>query len=262
METNSPTKSRKIDQVNVQVFPDKNMLGRAAANEIAEALKKAISTHGSANAIVATGASQYEMLEALRSSSGIDWSKVTAFHLDEYVGISEDHPASFRKYLRQRLFNYVNCKEVHFLNGNADDPEKECKRYESLLANSRIDVACVGIGENAHLAFNDPPADFQTKRLVHVVTLDQRCRQQQVGEGHFASVDEVPRQALSLTIPAILKAGYIACCVPDQRKAEAVANCLEKPVSPRYPASALRLHTNTTIYLDNESSSLLGCMKP
>jgi glucosamine-6-phosphate deaminase len=177
--------------------------------------------------------------------------------LDEYLGLGKDHPAGFRRYLKERLFDHLPLAEVHLLDGNATDPIKECARYAALLAGRVIDVACIGIGENGHLAFNDPPADFETAALVHVVNLDEACRRQQVGEGHFAGVDDVPPQALSLSIPAILKATAISCVVPGQRKAEAVCCTVEGPITPDCPASALRKHNNCRLYLDIASASLL-----
>lgn len=257
MPNSAPTKTLKIDGVNVRIFADKNALGTAAAQDVAKHLRQAVSERGQANIIVATGASQYEFLDALRNTKGVDWPKVTAFHLDEYLGMSADHPASFRRYLQERLFNYVAFGAVHLLQGDAADPEAECRRYASLLAEKIIDVACIGIGENGHLAFNDPPADFQTQQLVHVVSLDERCRRQQIGERHFATIDDVPAKALSLSVPAILRAHFIGCCVPDRRKAEAVHGSLEGPISPDCPGSVLRRHQNCTIYLDTDSASLL-----
>ena len=183
---------------------------------MAEGVQRAIETHGWARVIFATGASQYEFLAALvRRKDEVDWSRVTAFHLDEYLGLPANHPASFRRYLHERLFDLLPFGDVYTLNGNASDPALEAERYARLLEENPIDLACIGIGENGHLAFNDPPADFETSRLVHVVTLDDACRRQQVGEGHFSTVSDVPAQALSLSVPAILSARMISCVAPE-----------------------------------------------
>ena len=247
-----------VHGIDVRVYPDKDALGAAAAEFVSGRVREAISARGQARVIFATGASQYEFLAALLREEGIDWPRVTAFHLDEYLGLPEGHPASFRRYLRERLFDRLPFGAVHLLDGNTADPEQECRRYAALLTAGEIDVACIGIGENAHLAFNDPPADFDTPHPVHVVTLDEACRRQQVGEGHFAGVEEVPGQALSLSIPAILAARAISCVVPDRRKAEAVRCALEGPLSPDCPASALRRHRDCHLWLDVHSAALLS----
>ena len=244
-------------KVDVQVFDDKGALGTAAASFVAERLRRAVVKRGAASVILATGASQYEFLVALRQME-VDWARVTAFHLDEYLGMSADHPASFRRYLREQLFDHLPFAAVHLLEGDAAEPAQECLRYASLLKQGTIDVACIGIGENGHLAFNDPPAEFDTLNLVHVVDLDEVCRRQQVGEGHFSAIEEVPRQALSLSIPAILAALTISCVVPDQRKAEAVRCTLEGAISADCPASALRRHGDCHLFLDSDSASLLS----
>ena len=210
-----------------------------------------------ARVVFATGASQYNFLDILCAAPAIDWSLVTAFHLDEYVGIAADHPASFRRYLHERLFSRLPFGAIHLLQGDAPDPVAECRRYANLLAESPVDVACVGIGENGHLAFNDPPADFHTSAGVHIVELDEACRRQQVSEGHFPSLADVPPQALSMTVPAILAARTISCVVPDARKAEAVRCTLKGPIDPACPASALRTHPGCLVYLDSASAGLL-----
>ena len=243
--------------LDVRVFADKEALGTSAAGMIAGQLRKAIEARGEANVVFATGASQYEFLTALIQTEGVDWSKVTAFHLDEYLGLPTSHPASFRRYLQERLFSHLPFLQTHLLAGDAADPDEECDRYASLLAGRTLDVACIGIGENGHLAFNDPPADFDLPDLVHVVALDEACRQQQVGEGHFPTLEDVPKQALSLSIPAILSAQVISCVIPDKRKATAVHCTLEGPLSPNCPASVLRQHDHCRLYLDLDSASLL-----
>lgn len=241
--------------MKIEIYDTKEALGRAAARQGSRLINEAISKKGAANIIVATGASQFEMLEELRSCE-VDWSRVTAFHLDEYIGIPETHPASFRKYLKERFVDHVAIGQFHYVNGETD-PREECNRLNALIGRHPIDVAFVGIGENAHLAFNDPPADFQTGEPYIVVSLDEACRKQQFGEGWFPSVEEVPEQAISMSIQQILKSGSIICSVPDRRKAEAVKAAVEGAVSPEIPASILSGHRDTWLYLDRESSSLL-----
>jgi glucosamine-6-phosphate deaminase len=243
--------------MKVKLFDTKSELGEAAAHEAAHIIREAIAARGLARVVAATGASQFEFLDALVQEEGIDWDKVTFFHLDEYVGLPESHPASFRKYLKERLASRVRPGSFHFIDGEAPDPRAECRRLGELISQSGIDVAFVGIGENGHLAFNDPPADFETEEPYLVVDLDNDCRRQQVGEGWFGSLDEVPRQAISMSIKQILKARRIICVVPDARKALAVRDCLELEVSPLHPASALQLHEGASLYLDRESASLL-----
>ena len=244
--------------INVHIFKDKVQLGTVASACVAETLRKALFQRGEANLILATGASQYEFLDALRQEKGVDWAQINAFHLDEYVGLSSQHPASFRRYLKERVFAYLPFKSIHLLQGDSTDPDAEARRYSDLLAACAIYVACIGIGENGHLAFNDPPADFDTDALVHIRSLDLACRQQQVGEGHFPGVDDVPQKAITLSIPAILRAGMISCVTPDFRKAQAVQCALEGPLSPECPASALRNHPNCQLFLDVHSASLLS----
>ncbi len=261
-QTNHPPQHQvEVATVQVQIFADKDRLGQAAAALVADRVRQALAAHGEANVIFATGASQYEFLAALVQIEDVAWDQVTAFHLDEYLGLPDTHPASFRRYLHERLFDLLPFGAVHLLDGTAPDPQAECARYAGLLAKREIDLACIGIGENGHLAFNDPPADFTTPNLVHIVTLDKACRQQQVGEGHFPSLEAVPEQALSLSIPAIMRAATISCVVPDQRKAEAVRCTLEGPISPQCPASVLRRHEDCALFLDVDSASLLSSPK-
>ena len=227
-------------------------LGKKAAQKGAELIRKAISDKGKANIIVATGASQFEMLSELVKEN-IEWSLVTGFHLDEYIGIDENHPASFRKYLKERFVSLVSLKEFNYVNGNG--AEKECKRLGEIIVKHPIDVAFVGIGENGHLAFNDPPADFKTEEPYIVVNLDDDCRRQQLGEGWFPTFDDVPKQAISMSIKQIMKSENIICSVPDERKSVAVKNTLKGEVSPLIPASILQKHTSTWLFLDKESAS-------
>jgi glucosamine-6-phosphate deaminase len=243
--------------MDIRVFDTKQELGRAAAERAKAALGEAIGRSGEARAIAATGASQFEFLDALTSLPGIDWGRVEMFHLDEYVGLPDTHPASFRRYLRERIVERVKPRVFHFLAGDAPDPVAECRRVGALLARSPIDVAFVGIGENGHLAFNDPPADFETEEPYLVVELDEACRRQQLGEGWFASLAEVPRRAISMSIRQILRSREILCAVPDARKAKAVSECLEGDVSPLHPSSILQTHPATTVYLDRDSAALL-----
>jgi glucosamine-6-phosphate deaminase len=243
--------------VEIRVFDTKQELGRAAAERAKAAIGEAITRAGEARVVAATGASQFEFLDALTAARGVDWGRVEMFHLDEYVGLPDTHPASFRRYLRQRIVERVQPRVFHFLAGDAEDPDAECRRVGTLLARAPIDVAFVGIGENGHLAFNDPPADFETEEPYLVVELDEACRRQQLGEGWFASLDDVPRRAISMSIRQILKAREILCIVPDARKARAVRDCLEGEVSPLHPSSILQKHPRTTVYLDRDSAALL-----
>jgi len=242
--------------MEVKVFDNKLALGEAAADDATRIIQQAVADRDAAYVIAATGASQFEFLDALVRKE-IDWSKVVFFHLDEYVDLPEAHAASFRRYLKERIINRVQPRAFHLINGEAGDVQEECRRVGELILRQEIDVAFVGIGENGHLAFNDPPADFETDDPYIVVDLDEACRQQQVGEGWFRSVDEVPRQAISMSIKQILNSRNILCIVPDKRKAEAVRASVESEVSPLKPASILQQHPSVTLYLDRESSSLL-----
>ncbi|RJP23196.1 MAG: glucosamine-6-phosphate deaminase [Candidatus Omnitrophota bacterium] len=241
----------------VKVFADKENLGSAAADFVADVINKVIALKGNARVIFATGASQFEFLAAL-CEKHISWSAVHAFHLDEYVALTDKHPASFRRYLCERLFDRVKPAQVHLLDGCAQDIEKECERYSQLLLEDEIDLACIGIGENGHIAFNDPPmADFHDPKWVKIVELDEACRKQQLGEGWFPSLDDVPQKALTLTAPAILRAKVISCVAPDKRKAQAVKDALQGPVATACPASILRTHPQTVLWLDGPAASLL-----
>lgn len=233
-------------------------LGKNAGKSGAERIRKAIHSQGFATIILATGTSQFETLKQLLAEHTIDWSKVTVFHLDEYIGLRVSHPASFRNYLLERFFKHVpQLKAYHLIDGE-NDPEEECERLSSLIQAQAIDVAFVGIGENGHLAFNDPPADFETEKPYLVVDLDQACRMQQLGEGWFPDLESVPSQAISMSIRQIMKSKAVICSVPDQRKAQAVKDCVEGPVSPLHPASILQDHPACEIFLDQSSSSLLS----
>lgn len=242
--------------MHVAIYPDRLTLSRAAAAHAADSLRTCIREHGHVRLIAATGASQIEFLAALTSEPAIDWARVEMFHLDEYVGLPVTHRASFRRYLLDRLIKKVGIRHYRLLDGERD-PEAVAHEAGALLAERQVDVAFVGIGENGHLAFNDPPADFTTEDPYLVVTLDEACRRQQVGEGWFRSIDEVPRQAISMSVRQILKTSEIIAVVPDARKAAAVKACVEGPVSPMAPASILQTHAGTTLYLDRDSASLL-----
>ena len=241
----------------LKVFPDKKSLGDAAAAQAATAIRGAVRDRGTARVVAATAASQAEFLDALVKASDIDWSRVELFHLDEYIGLSGTHPASFRKMLLELLIHKTGIKNYHLLDGDAD-PAEVCERVGRAIASAPIDVEFLGIGENGHIAFNDPPADFETEQPYLVVTLDEACRRQQVGEAWFADISQVPKQALSMSVKQILKAKEILAVVPDTRKAQAVKACFEGEISPMAPASILRRHSNATIYLDEKSAALLG----
>jgi glucosamine-6-phosphate deaminase len=244
--------------VETRTLETKEALGAAAAAHAARVMRETLAREKRARVIAATGASQFEFLEALTAADGIDWGRVEVFHLDEYVGLPPTHPASFRRYLQDRLVARVGPGAFHALDGEAGDPVAECRRVGALIAEAPVDVAFVGIGENGHLAFNDPPADFETEEPYLVVTLDEACRRQQLGEGWFGSLDEVPPRAISMSVRQILKAREIVVSVPDARKARAVHECLEGEVTPLHPASILQRHPRTTVYLDRDSASLLA----
>ncbi len=242
----------------IRVFPDKLSLGQAAAEQAATAIRKAVSSRGDARIVAATAASQLEFLNALTRTPDIDWEKVEAFHLDEYIGLPLTHPGSFRKMLLEQLVHKTGIKKYHLLDGDALDPADVVGRVGKGLASAPIDIAFLGIGENGHIAFNDPPADFETEDPYLIVNLDEACRRQQVGEAWFADISQVPRQAISMSARQILKAKEILAVVPDRRKAQAVKECFEGAISPMQPASILRRHAKATVYLDTQSASLLN----
>lgn len=244
--------------MNIHISNDHFKLGQEAGRVAAGLIRDAISLQGNANIILATGTSQFETLNQLIREKGIDWSKVTMFHLDEYIGLPVTHPASFRKYLKERFLSKVPAlKGAHLINGEIN-PEAECIWLGDLITQHPIDVALVGIGENGHLAFNDPPADFDTDEPYIIVALDEACRKQQFGEGWFPSIQDVPRQAISMSVKQILKSKTIVCSVPDERKALAVKNTIEQPVSNLYPASIMQTHTDCKLFLDKTSAVLLS----
>lgn len=247
----------KCLRMNIIISDTATELGKLAGMEAGSLIRKAIENNGQANIILATGASQFQTLEQLVADD-VDWSKVIMFHLDEYIGLTENAPASFRKYLKERFLDKVSSlKAVYLINGESDPPA-ECKRLGEMIIQHPIDVALVGIGENGHLAFNDPPADFDTEQPYIVVDLDDQCRRQQLGEGWFPMLEEVPRQAISMSVKHILKSRHIICSVPDQRKALAVKKTLEEAVNNLLPASILQLHPDCVFFLDKSSSAMLN----
>lgn len=243
--------------MDIKINENALALGQAAGREAADLIRKAIASKDQANVILATGTSQFETLNQLIREKDIDWEKVVMFHLDEYIGMPDTHPASFRKYLKERFIKKVPAlKAAHLINGESD-PEAECVWLGDLITQFPIDVALVGIGENGHLAFNDPPADFDTDEPYIIVNLDEACRRQQYGEGWFKTIDDVPTRAISMSIRQIMKSKAIICSVPDERKAVAVKNCVKNPVSNLFPASILQKHPQCTLYLDKASAKLL-----
>jgi glucosamine-6-phosphate deaminase len=254
--------------LQIEILDNKNALGQAAAEHAAKSLRAALRENGAARIVAATGASQFEFLDALTSAADIDWGRVELFHLDEYVGLPVTHPASFRKYILERIIlktgiglktgiaHKTGITQYHLLDGEGD-PQETAKRVGSELTSRPVDLAFVGIGENGHLAFNDPPADFASEEPYLVVQLDEACRRQQVNEGWFSQLADVPMRAISMSIRQMLRAKEIIAIVPEARKARAVQACLEEEISPMAPASALRNHANTTLYLDRDSAALL-----
>ncbi|RQP16884.1 MAG: glucosamine-6-phosphate deaminase [Parapedobacter sp.] len=243
--------------MNIHIFSNTQELGKAAGAAAATIIRETIAQKGTANIILATGTSQFETIKQLIAEAGIDWSVVTMFHLDEYIGLPITHKASFRKYLKERFLEQVPPLKAAYLIDGETDPEAETERLGQLIRQHPIDVALVGIGENGHLAFNDPPADFDTDKPYLVVNLDGPCRAQQYNEGWFASVDDVPQQAISMSVRQIMKSAHIICSVPDARKAQAVKDSLAQPVSNQYPASILQQHPDCSFFLDQESAKLL-----
>jgi glucosamine-6-phosphate deaminase len=253
------TRDLVVGEMSVRVHADPEHLAQAAADDAARALRSAIHERGRAHAMFATGNSQLEFLAVLTARDDVDWPRVIGFHMDEYLGLSADHPASFRRYLRERLVERVDIGAFHPIEGDAADPARECERYAALLGDHPLDLCCLGIGENGHLAFNDPPvADFADPRDVKIVDLDDACRRQQVGEGHFPSIDAVPAQAITVTIPALLRAASVLAIVPEARKRDPVHRALYGPVEVACPASVLRTQAHVTLHLDAESGAAVG----
>ncbi len=256
--SNTPIQSFHAEALAVRVFPTQAELARAVALEAQAILQEASARQRSAAMILAAANSQIQSLDALVALGGVDWSRVTLFHMDEYLGIDAQHPASFRRFLRERVEQRVRPKAFHSIEGEALEPLAECERYAKQLGAQPIDLCLLGIGENGHLAFNDPPvANFADRQTVKLVKLEEACRQQQVGEGHFPSLAAVPQYAFTLTIPALCAARRMLCIVPERRKAQAVRDALRGPISPACPASFLRRQAHCTLFLDAESASLL-----
>jgi glucosamine-6-phosphate deaminase len=244
--------------MRIRVFSDKASLGKAAADQAGAAIRRAIAERGRSRIIAATAASQLEFLDSLTSAEGIDWKNVEVFHLDEYIGLPITHPGSFRKMLLEQLVQKTGIQKYHLLDGDAADVIEVIHRVGTELAAEPIDIAFLGIGENGHIAFNDPPADFNTEEPYIIVNLDEACRRQQVGEAWFKDLAAVPKQAISMSVRQVLKSKEILAVVPDSRKAQAVKACIEGEISAAVPASILRTHANATLYLDQNSASLLS----
>jgi glucosamine-6-phosphate deaminase len=248
----------KADKLTVKVYDSREAMGADAAKEAGESIKALLSQKDEINMIFAAAPSQNEFLAGLTADKGIAWNRVNAFHMDEYIGLDKDAPQGFGNFLRDRIFGQVNFKSVNYLQGNAADPEQECRRYSELLRSRKIDAVCMGIGENGHIAFNDPHvAEFDDPSLVKVVELDQKCRMQQVNDGCFETIDQVPTHALTLTIPALMSGGRLFCVVPAKTKAQAVKGTVQGKIEEACPASILRTHAHAALYLDQDSSSLL-----
>lgn len=244
--------------MEMEILANGDQMAEAAAAKAAELLRAAIDQRGQAAFVAATGVSQFKFLEILTAAPGIDWSRTTMFHLDEYVGLPETHPASFRRYLRERLIERVHPGTVHLIQGDAADPQAECRHLNKLIRAHTIDVSFVGIGENGHLAFNDPPADFEVVDPFILVELDEACRRQQLGEGWFDTLEDVPRRAISMSIRQIMRSRAIVCTVPEQRKARAVRDCFTGEIAPLHPASILRQHEEAYVFLDADAASLMN----
>ena len=249
----------RFESPRVAVHDDVASLARAAADDASAVIARAVDERGVANAMFATGNSQLAFVDELMARRDVDWSRLVVFHMDEYLGMGPDHPASFVRWIRERIVDRVHPLAAHLIDGTAADAAAECARYTALLREHPLDLCCMGIGENGHLAFNDPPvADFDDPADVKVVALDDACRRQQVGEGHFASLADVPTHALTVTIPALLRARAVLVIVPEARKADAVRAALEGPVTTACPASVLRRQPHVRLYLDRESTGLLS----
>jgi glucosamine-6-phosphate deaminase len=253
-----PETNRQYGNARARIFPTRRELGKASAEHAAQIIRDAIRRKGKARIIVATGNSQLDMISALPDMPDVDWKSVEVFHMDEYAGMPDTHPASFRLWIKNRVEEKMHPGKVHYIRGDAPDPDAELDRYAKLMAEEPVDLAFVGFGENGHIAFNDPHvADFKDPRVLKRVTLDDACRRQQAGEGHFPTFDDVPKEAFTVTCPGLFRAGAWVCVVPEGRKAEAVRNALEGPISEKCPSSIVRTHPNATVYLDAESAALL-----
>lgn len=251
-------KTIKVDKLNVKIFENRTLMGERAAKDIKEKIAELLSVKKEINMIFAAAPSQNDVLKSLVEDKSIEWNRVNAYHMDEYIGLDKNAPQGFGNFLKEHIFGLVPFKSVNYIDISATDPEKEAERYAKLLAKNPTDIVVLGIGENGHIAFNDPPvADFKDSKLVKPVKLDEICRNQQVNDGCFKSIDEVPTHAMTLTVPALVKAPYLFCIVPAPTKAKAVKETLTGNIDEHCPASILRLQDNAILYLDNESSKLL-----
>ena len=245
------------DKLRVQIFPNRREMGLTAAKDVAERIRTLLARQPELNMIFAAAPSQNEFLEALRAEKDVDWTRINAFHMDEYVGLPDDAPQRFGNFLKERIFGKLPFRAVNYLNGNRQ-PDEECKRYAALLQQHPVDIVCMGIGENGHIAFNDPHvARFDDPKLVKIVDLDEKCRMQQVNDGCFATIEAVPTHALTLTIPALMNGKYLFCMVPAKTKAWAVYHAINDPISEALPATRLREHEQATLYLDADSAGML-----
>lgn len=251
-------RSFKKDRLTVQIYPSREELGRASAHEAGKKIKELLEAQENINIIFAAAPSQNEFLENLINQEGIKWERINAFHMDEYIGLAPTAPQGFGNFLKERIFSRKPFRSVNYLNGQCESIDEECARYAQLLAANPVDIVCMGIGENSHIAFNDPQvADFNDKKLVKVVELDSQCRQQQVNDGCFESIEQVPTHALTLTIPALFKGQFIYCMVPGNTKARAVVNTIDQKIAEFYPSTILRNHQSAVLYIDSKSAGLL-----
>ena len=251
-------KTYNVDKLKVKIFPTRREMGEDAAKDIKERIKALLSEKSEINMIFAAAPSQNDVLKSLVEDKSIEWNRVNAYHMDEYIGLDKDAPQGFGNFLKEHIFGLVPFKSVNYIDITTTDPEKEAERYGNLLAENPTDIVVMGIGENGHIAFNDPPvADFNDKKAVKPVKLDEICRQQQVNDGCFSSIDQVPTHAMTLTVPTLVKAPYLFCIVPAPTKAKAVYETLNGTIDEHCPASILRLQDNAILYLDGDSSKLL-----
>jgi glucosamine-6-phosphate deaminase len=258
MNSPSPQKVFQVDALPVQVYATADELAIAAASAAAQVMRQSVAARGAGRAILASATSQIKFLECLSALPDVPWGLMTLFHMDEYLGIAPDHPASFRRFMRERIEEKVSPHVFNYIEGDALEPLTECDRYAHLLEAKPVDLCCLGIGENGHIAFNDPSvASFQDARAAKLVKLDLKCRMQQVGEGCFPHLPAVPQYAYTLTIPALCSARRLLCMVPEKRKAQAVKDALTGPIDPVCPASILRRQPHATLFLDLDSASLL-----
>ena len=257
--TDKSLETKTVDRMTVRVFESNQALGLSAAEDFDKLVSPILASQGHAAVIFASANSQLTFFSSLLKRK-IEWSKISIFHMDEYLGMTDQHPASFSRFIREKLVNFIQPAAFYPLRGDEPNVDAELRRYADLMQKHPPDLSILCVWENGHLAFNDPPADFKTTKIIHTVNLDLACRKQQVGEGHFETLDDVPKQALSLTVPALLAPKHVLAIVPEKRKAEAVRAALKGPVSPRCPASILRTRPNVTMYLDRESASLLGML--